>query len=74
MEEEALADPPHLEKMLKPGLAHPVTSLVPLACRPQRMETSIPHSVNPGGLPKSHRRRAAGCQGLAPPTISQWHQ
>lgn len=51
MEEEALADPPHLEKMLKPGLAHPVTSLVPLACRPQRMETSIPHSVNPRGLP-----------------------
>lgn len=74
MEEEALADPTHLEKMLKPGLAHPGTSLVPVACRPQRMETTIPHSVNPGDSEVSLSHPDGGLLGvghlLPPPSAS----
>lgn len=48
MEGEALADPTPSVGTLKPGLPHPVISLVPMARGLQRMETVIPHSGNPG--------------------------
>lgn len=48
MEGETLADPTSSVGTLKPGLPHPGISLVPMARGPQRMETVIPHAVNPG--------------------------
>lgn len=70
MDGEALANPTHSVRPLKPGLPHPGISLVPMACGLQRMETVVPPSVSPedSEVARSHRQRAIKCGGLAAPT------